>query len=164
MGSTKGAFYFPYQGRMPPQSPPYTILYNPKHKVEGLPILWRFFFKVSKGQRGAMREEYSTSTYVGLLLGFNGGVNTYPQLDITPPGTQVVMKLYLIVDEGGDSSLQQLPAIRYDEKPSLINLPQVVATNIGVCVPLQSIDGICFVYHGEEVEANPPPILKDLKN
>ena len=111
-----------------------------------------------------MREEIPMSTYVGLLLGFNGGVNTYPQLDIMPPGTQVVMKLYLIVDEGGDSSLQQLPAIRYDEKPSLINLQQVVATNIGVCVPIQSIDGICFIYHGEEVEANPPPILKGLNN
>ena len=47
-----------------------------------------------------------------------------------------VMKLYLVVDEGGDSSLQQLPAIRYDEKPSLINLKQEVATNIGVYVPV----------------------------
>ena len=111
-----------------------------------------------------MREEYSTSTYVGLLLGFNGGVDTYPQVDIIPPATHVVMQLYLLVDEGGDSSLQQLPAIRYDEKPSLINLPQVVTTNIGVCVPVQSIDGICFIYHREEVEANPPLILEGLNN
>ena len=43
-------------------------------------------------------------------------------------------------------------------------MKQVAATNIGVCVPIDSIEGICFVYHGEEVEANPPPILKGLNN
>ena len=40
----------------------------------------------------------------------------------------------------------------------------MVNTNVGLCIPIYSIGMPAYIYRAEEVEFNPPPLLKDLSN
>ena len=105
--------------------------------------------------------------YVGTFLGMNGTNRTYPLPTHHRPPSEIhaVFRIFIIVGEDADDPIHhQLPPIEYASYPYLLGVQQVVATNIGVCVSINNVGIPVIIFHAEEVESCPPPILKGASN
>ena len=68
-------------------------------------------------------------------------------------------------EDADDIVHRQLPPIPYGTYPNLRGVRQVVATNVGVCIPLSSIEIPAYVFRVCDVMSQqPPPLLKGVVN
>lgn len=103
-----------------------------------------------------------------IFLGINGTTITYPiptHHQISTAHDAVFRILIIVVEDADDIAHRQLPPIPYGTYPNLRGVRQVVATNVGVCIPLSSIEIPAYVFRVCDVMSQqPPPLLKGVVN
>ena len=108
----------------------------------------------------------------GTFIRMNGSPRYYPILSssiIHPHQSNTnsysVFCIHLIVGENcHDQRHRHLSPIPYDTNPLPLIVQHILATNIGPCIPLDSMGMPAYIFHGGEVKFSLYPLMKGTSN